>query len=61
MAGTDVPCAEYATYGTVRLAKNAFKSNGGYKSSILSNHGMLAGGANLSEAYNIAENVEILL
>jgi len=22
VAGTDVPCAEYATYGTVKLAKN---------------------------------------
>ena len=58
VAGTDVPCAEYATYGTVKLAKNAFKAMEGTKAVLLSNHGMLAGGANLSEAYNIAENVE---
>lgn len=58
VAGVDVPCAEYATYGTVKLAKNAFKAMEGTKAVLLSNHGMLTGGKNLAEAYNIAENVE---
>lgn len=58
VAGTDVPCAEYATYGTVALAKNAFKAMKDKKAVLLSNHGMIAGGKNIAEAYNIAENVE---
>ena len=58
VAGTDVPCAEYATYGTVKLAKNAFKAMKDKKAVLLSNHGMIAVGKNLTEAYNIAENVE---
>lgn len=58
VAGVDVPCAEYATYGTVKLAKNAFKAMEGTKAVLLSNHGMIAGGETLGEAYNITENVE---
>lgn len=58
VAGVDVPCAEYATYGTVKLAKNAFKAMEGTKAVLLSNHGMITGGETLSEAYNITENVE---
>ncbi len=58
VAGIDVPCAEYATYGTVKLAKNAFEAMKGTKAVLLSNHGMITGGKNLAEAYNIAENVE---
>lgn len=58
VSGIDVPCAEYATYGTVKLAKNAFEAMKGTKATLLSNHGMISGGATLSEAYNIAENIE---
>lgn len=58
VAGVDVPCAEYATYGTVKLAKNAFKAMEGTKAVLLSNHGMITGGETLAEAYNITENVE---
>lgn len=58
VAGIEVPCAKYATYGTVKLAKNAYNAMVGTKAILLSNHGMLTGGENLSEAYNIAENIE---
>lgn len=58
VAGVDVPCAEYATYGTVKLAKNAFKAMQNRKAVLLSNHGMIAVGNDLAETYNIAENVE---
>lgn len=57
VAGIEVPCAEYATYGTVKLAKNAYKAMK-EKAVLLSNHGMIAGGESLLEAYNIAENIE---
>lgn len=58
LAGVDVPCADYATYGTVALAKNAFEAMEGRKACLLANHGMLSGGKSLSEAYNIAEGIE---
>lgn len=58
VAGLNVPCAKYATYGTVKLAKNAYEAMKDTKAVLLSNHGLLTGGKNLSEAYNIAENVE---
>jgi len=58
VAGEEIPCAKYATYGTVELAKNAYKSMEGNKGVLLSNHGLLAGGKDISEAYNIAENIE---
>ena len=57
-AGTDVRCAEYATYGTVALAKNAFKAMEGRKAVLLANHGLLAGGLNLTEAFTVTEEVE---
>lgn len=57
-AGTDVRCAPYATYGTVALAKNAFEAMKGRKACLLSNHGLLAGGANLGEALAVTEEVE---
>lgn len=57
-AGVDVPCAEYATYGTVQLAKNAFKAMEGRKACLLANHGLIVGGKTLAEAYAITEQVE---
>lgn len=57
-AGTHVPCAEYATYGTVKLAKNAYKAMEGVKACLLANHGMLCGGANLAEALAVTDQIE---
>jgi L-fuculose-phosphate aldolase len=57
-AGTDVRCAKYATYGTVALAKNAFEAMEGRKAVLLANHGLLAGGANLAEAFAVTEEIE---
>jgi len=56
--GPDIPCAEYATYGTVALAKNAFAAMEGRKATLLANHGLLAGGSNLAEAYAVTEEIE---
>lgn len=58
VAGVDVPCAKYATYGTVKLAKNVFEAMKERKAVLLSNHGMITGGESLEEAYSIAKNVE---
>jgi len=57
-AGTNVRCAEYATYGTVALAKNAFEAMDGRKAVLLANHGLLAGGSSLAEAFTITEEIE---
>lgn len=56
--GIDIPCAEYATYGTVALAKNAFAAMEDRKAVLLANHGLLAGGADLREAYAVTEEIE---
>lgn len=58
LAGGDVRCAEYATYGTVALAKNAFKAMADRKAVLLANHGLLAGGTNLADAFNVIEEIE---
>lgn len=57
-AGVNVRCAQYATYGTVELAKNAFEAMKDRKACLLSNHGLLAAGSNLAEAYAITEEIE---
>ncbi|MBR3395168.1 MAG: class II aldolase/adducin family protein, partial [Firmicutes bacterium] len=43
---------------TVQLAKNAFAAMEGCKAVLLANHGLLAGGKDLNEAYNITEELE---
>lgn len=57
-AGIDVRCAEYATYGTVELAKNAFEAMKDRKACLLANHGLLAGGTDLNQAFNVTEEIE---
>ena len=58
VAGKDVRCADYATYGTRELAVNASKAMEGRKAVLLANHGVLAGSVNLLNAFNIIEEVE---
>lgn len=57
-AGVDVRCAEYATYGTVKLAKNAFEAMKDRNACLLANHGLLAGGVDLNHAFNVTEEIE---
>lgn len=58
LAGPDVRCAPYATYGTVELAKNAFEAMKDRKACLLANHGLLAGGADLTTAFTVTEEIE---
>ncbi|ACL69717.1 L-fuculose-phosphate aldolase [Halothermothrix orenii] len=59
VAGNKVPCAEYASFGTEELATNAFKSVGEtYNATLLANHGLIALGKNISEAFKVAEEIE---
>lgn len=58
LAGPDVRCANYATYGTMELAKNAFEAMKDRKAVILANHGLLAGGKDIENAFSITEEIE---
>lgn len=57
-AGKSVRCAPYATYGTEALARNALDYMEGRRAVLLSNHGLIAGGATIQQAFQIAEAVE---
>lgn len=58
LAGPDVRCAEYATYGTMELAENAFEAMKDRYAVLLANHGLLAGAKDLANAFNITEEIE---
>ena len=56
--GPDVRCATYATFGTRKLAENAFDAMQDRYAALLSNHGLVTGGKNLSSAFTVAEEIE---
>lgn len=58
LAGLDVRCARYATYGTRELAENAFEAMEDRYAVLLANHGLLAGAKDLANAFNITEEIE---
>lgn len=53
-----VELAPYATFGTPELAQAAFDTCKQSKAVLLSNHGLLACGEDIEEAFYIAENME---
>src|ERR671920_120905 len=54
-----VPLARYATYGTGKLARNAAEALGSsHAACLLSNHGTIAVGGTVSEAYSRTELLE---
>ncbi len=58
LAGHNVRCAKYATYGTKELAENALEAMKDRRAVILANHGLLAGANDLLNAFNIVEEIE---
>jgi L-fuculose-phosphate aldolase len=61
LAGADeIPCAEYATFGSAQLALNAIASLRGADACLLANHGMIALGTTLAKALRLAAEVETL-
>lgn len=58
LAGLNVRCAKYATYGTKELAENAYEAMKDRKAVLLANHGLLAGAKDLANAFNITEEIE---
>ena len=58
--GDQIPCAEYATFGTDELSNNVVSVLSGYKACLLANHGMVAVGHTVASAYKLAHEVELL-
>jgi len=58
--GPGIRCAEYATFGTQALAENALRGLEGRQSVLLANHGVIAIGATLEAAYEVACEIENL-
>lgn len=58
VAGKNVRCADYATFGTQELAENAFKAMKDRRAVLLANHGLVAGAETLEKAFSITEEIE---
>lgn len=58
VAGPNVRCAKYASFGTAELAENAYKAMLERKAALLANHGVLVGDKDIEGAYNVLEEVE---
>ena len=56
--GEDIRCSEYATFGTHELSMNIVKALKNRKACLMSNHGQVAFGDNLSKAFELAQEVE---
>lgn len=58
--GDSVRCAEYATFGTQALSDAALAALRDRRACLLANHGVIALGANLAEALQLAIELEAL-
>lgn len=60
LAGQDVRCAPYASFGTAELAEVTLQAMVDRYAVLLQNHGMLCGAESLAAAFYIAEEIEFL-
>ena len=58
--GIDIKCAKYATYGTRELSKNILKALENRSACLIANHGQIAFGRSLEDAFELAEEVDNL-
>ena len=58
--GSDIRCAEYATFGEQALSDNALKAMQGRKACLLAHHGVIAAESSLPRALALAVTVEDL-
>ena len=56
--GEDSKCAEYATFGTEELSKNVINALRERSACLMSNHGQVAFGKNLEDAFELAQEIE---
>jgi len=57
-SGLDVRCADYASFGSQELAELTFEAMTDRYAVLMANHGMLTGGKDILNAFNIAEQIE---
>jgi L-fuculose-phosphate aldolase len=60
LAGGDIRCMPYATFGTAELAETAVRGLDGRRATLLANHGVIAIGDSLRAAHAVAFEVENL-
>jgi L-fuculose-phosphate aldolase len=60
LAGGDIRCTPYRTFGSEELAHAAVRGLEGRRATLLGNHGVMAVGASLREAWSVAVEVENL-
>ncbi len=58
--GHDIRCAPYATFGTPELSANVVAALEDRKACLMANHGIIAIGSSLTNALDIAVEVEVL-
>ena len=58
--GSDVRCADYATYGTSELSDNIIRAMKDRSACLMANHGMVTAGADPDEAMRAAVELETL-
>jgi L-fuculose-phosphate aldolase len=58
--GADIRCATYATFGTQELSDATLAALEGRRACLLANHGIVAFGASVEAALELAERVEFL-
>ena len=56
--GEDLKCTKYATFGTKQLSKNIIKALKNRFACLIANHGQVAFGKNLVEAFELAQEIE---
>ena len=56
--GDNIKCAKYGTFGTQELSDNIIEALENRKACLMSNHGQVSYGDNLSSAFELAEEVE---
>lgn len=60
LAGGDIRCMPYATFGSPELADSAVRGLEGRRATLLANHGVITCGCSLREAHAVAVEVENL-
>jgi L-fuculose-phosphate aldolase len=61
LSGTaEIPCADYATYGSAELAANVARALERGRATLMANHGMVAIGDTLADALRLATEIETL-
>lgn len=60
LAGGEVRCMPYATFGTAELAERAVRGLEGRRATLLANHGVIAVGSTLRAAHAVALEIENL-